>query len=171
MTMRELSQRSLFRALILTAMLAASSLLAEPVVDEKAALRCANVFGDALKSGDTSMLRSILPSRGRVTVRLVRLATEEGAFSASQVQALMKDILKRGTIHTFNVVHVEGSREGYALVRARADVTDRDGVDARVDLRLALGPEDERWVLREIREAPQLATSPVLTRPRLPASS
>jgi hypothetical protein len=155
MTMRELSVGSPFRALILTATLATSMLLAQPVVDENAARRCANIFGDALKSGDTSMLRSILPTQGRVQVRLVRLATQDGAFSASQVQALMKDIFKDGSVHAFNVVKIEGSREGYAHVRASAELTDRNGVDATVDLHLALGPEDERWVLREIRESPR----------------
>jgi len=122
--------------------------------DDQAIRDCAATFGQALKSGDPSRLRPILPARGKVQLRLVRLGPQSGAFSASQVEAVLQDFLRQGSIESFEVLRVEHDTQGYALVRGRASLTDRDGRAGQVDLHLALQPEGERWVLREIRESP-----------------
>jgi hypothetical protein len=127
-----------------------SAVIAAP--DERAARACASVFGDALSKGNAALLKSILPGRGKVQMRLVRLGPEDGDFSAGQVQAVFDDFLKRGAVKSFQVVHVEYDKSGYALVRGRANLIDRSGRAGTVDLQLALQPEGERWMLRGIRE-------------------
>ena len=121
---------------------------------EQAVRDCAATFGRALQSADAALLRPILPSRGKVRVRLVRLGPESGSFSASQVEALMQGFFRQGSIQSFEVLRIEHDPKGYALIRGRVELTDRDGRPGRVDLHLALQPEGERWVLREIRESP-----------------
>lgn len=111
-------------------------------------------FGHALKQGDTSLMRSLLPSHGKVRLRLVVFAPEEGAYSSEQVQALFKDFLRQGAVRSFDLLRLQCASEQFALVHARARIADRDGRPAEVDLHLTFQPEGGRWVLREIREAP-----------------
>ena len=122
---------------------------------DEAVQRCATKFGTALRAGNVSELRSILPSRGKVQVRLERFGPEEGFFSASQVEAIFVNFLKRSSLESFEIRHVEYDSTGYALVRGRAELVDPSGRREQVELRLALQPEGGNWVLREIRETRQ----------------
>ncbi|MCP3978777.1 MAG: hypothetical protein GY716_05535 [bacterium] len=121
---------------------------------EPAARKAAEAVGAALVRGDTSQLRTLLPERGKVQLRLARLGPEEGFFSPGQVQTLLRDFLGHGSIDSFRIRHFEHEAGCYALARAAAKVTDRDGRPANLELHLAFQPEGERWVLRELREAP-----------------
>lgn len=109
-------------------------------------------FGLALKQADPAALRSILPQRGKVQLRLQVLGPEEGSFSAGQVEALLQDFFSQGSARSFDLLSVEHDPRHYALARGRAVLVDRQGRPARVELHLAFQPEDGRWVLREIRE-------------------
>ena len=109
-------------------------------------------FGQALKRADTSALKSILPSRGKVKLLLICFGPEEGSYSADQVRALFKDFLRQGEVRSFDLLRLQCASEQFALVHARTRVADRDGRPREVDLRLTFQPEDDRWVLREIRE-------------------
>jgi hypothetical protein len=117
---------------------------------QKAAIR----FGQALSLADAAKLEPILPSEGKVRVRLLRLGPEQGSFGAGQVEALLQDFLRQGTVPSFEVVRTEAADETFALVKALARVVDREGTDADVYLHLTFQPEGGRWVLREIRETP-----------------
>jgi len=119
---------------------------------EDAAREAALQFGLALKQGDPSALRAVLPQRGKVLLRLQVLGPEDGSFSPGQVEALLQDFFRQGSARSFDLLSVEHDPQRYALARGRAMLTDRQGRPARVDLHLAFQPEDGRWVLREIRE-------------------
>jgi len=119
---------------------------------EDEAREAALQFGLALKQGDPSALRSVLPQRGKVLLRLQVLGPEDGSFSPGQVEALLQDFFRQGSARSFDLLSVEHDPQRYALARGRAMLTDRQGRPARVDLHLAFQPEDGRWVLREIRE-------------------
>lgn len=114
----------------------------------------ADAFGQGLR--DAGTLRGLLPTRGKVRLHLIHLGAEDGAFSASQVDALLRDFAERGAVNRFEVARVETERDAcVAVVTCRVALTDRDGRPARVDLRLSIQPEDDRWVVREIRESPR----------------
>ena len=122
--------------------------------EERAARQCAATFGQALLKADVTLLRPILPSRGKVEVRLERLGfSQEGYFSAAQVEALFQDFLKHGKVRSFELLRVECDREGHALVRGRAELTERTGRQRRSEIHLKLEPEGANWVLRGIRES------------------
>lgn len=140
---------------LLIAVLAAVGTLAPVVLAEDEAVRgCATKFGQALERGDAAAMRPILPSRGKVQMRLAHLGPGDGDFSASQVEALFNDFLKQGAVKGFEVFRVEHDSSGYALVRSRAVVIDRAGRESRIAVHLALQPEGDRWVLTGIREHP-----------------
>ncbi len=122
---------------------------------EQLAKSAALEFGRALMRADTSALASVLPSRGKVRLRLICFAPEEGSYSSEQVQALFKDFLRQGVVRSFDLLRVQCSSEQFALVQARARISDRDGRLTDVDLHLTLEPDGDRWVLRELREAPR----------------
>jgi hypothetical protein len=109
-------------------------------------------IGESLKNSDLSVLRSFLPNQGKVRLNLDRLGPVEGFFSSSQVEALLGDFLGQGSIRSFDLLVIEFDPQRYAMAHARASLTDRQGHPARVDIHLAFQPEEERWVLREIRE-------------------
>lgn len=112
----------------------------------------ATAFGDALTGA--SSLRPWLPAKGKVRLHLVRMGAEDGYFSSSQVDALLQDFLDRGAVRSFEIARVEAEREDcIAVVTSRLAVTDSDGRPSRVELRLSIHPEGERWVVREIRES------------------
>lgn len=145
------------RLRVLAVLLAATmgSVPISAALTEEAAREAAQRFGQALLRADASRLRPILPSRGKVQLRLVHLGPEEGFFSASQVEMLLGDFLKRGAADSFEVLRVEYDPERFALAHGRATVTDEQGRSASVGIHLAFQPEDDqRWVLREIRETP-----------------
>ena len=138
-------------ALLLAALLTLpGNVVAEP--DEAAARKAAQVFGQALTSGDASRLRAILPGKGKVRLRFDKLGIEQGYFSANQVEALLQDSLDRRHASSFEILHVECEHRGYALVHVRAVLSSAGSPPRIVGLRLGMQPEDQRWVLREIRE-------------------
>ena len=122
---------------------------------EEAARRSAEVFVRALTTADASKLRPILPSRGKVQLQLVNLGPEKGYFSGSQVEALIREFLSQGSIRSVEPFRVEPGRRGYAVMHTRVELTNRQGRPCSAELHLALQPEGERWVLREIRETPR----------------
>jgi hypothetical protein len=124
--------------------------------DDGSARRCATHFGNALSSANASALRAILPARGKVQVDLDRLGPEEGSFSAGQVEALFHAFLKRGRVDGFEVLRIDDDRTDYAMAHVRATLLDPStGRRTQVDVRLAMQPEGDGWVLREIRESPR----------------
>ena len=141
-------------ALLLLGALALGATPVRGANDTDAAQRATALFGQALTRPDASLLRSILPTRGKVQLKLALMGPEEGFFSSSQVEALLRDFLSKGTVKEFEFVGVEHDENRYALVHTRAKVTDRQGRSSRVALHLAFQPEGETWVLREIRETP-----------------
>ena len=122
-------------------------------LDEEQARRAAEAFGRALVAGDTSALRPVLPARGKVRMRIADLA-EEGSFSASQAEALLRDLLRQGPLESFDLLRVDCTPARHAMARARARVAWRDSRGTDVFFHLMFQPEDGHWVLREIRETP-----------------
>src|SRR5262245_30587488 len=111
-------------------------------------------FGRALTRGESAGLPPLLPARGRIRLQLNRLGPADGAYGSSQLEALLQGFFRQGSVRTFDLLRLEcAAGDGYALAQARARLADRDGRPADVELHLALEPEDERWVLREIRES------------------
>jgi len=137
-------------------LLAFALTLPSPVAStgEQQAKNAALEFGRALTRADTSSMRPILPSRGKVRLRLVHFGPEEGSYSADQVQALFKDFMRQGAVRSFDLLRLQCAVDQYALAHGRTRLVDRDGRPAEVDLHLTFQPEDDRWVLREIRETP-----------------
>lgn len=136
-------------------MLAVLLALAVPLEPGATAARAAaERFSTAVARADVALLRELLPARGKVQLRLVSVGPEEGFFSAGQVQALFRDFMARGTLRSFEPLHVEDDPSRSAIVRGRSRVTTSDGRPAQIELRLTFQPEDGRWVLREIRETP-----------------
>ncbi len=117
------------------------------------AREAADGFGRALRAGNASSVRALLPDSGKVELELDKLGPERGHFSAAQVEALLRDFLTEGSVSAFEVRRVE-CEETLALVHAEAVLNDRRGQSARVGIHLSFRPEDGRWVLREIRETP-----------------
>lgn len=130
--------------------LAAAFAAAAPGQD--AARRSARLFGQALTSGQASLLRSILPAGGKIHLAVARLVPEEGYFAASQVEALLADFLSQGSVRSFELLRLESDGKTNALARGRAVVVDRQGRPARLGIHLAFQCEEDRWVLREIKE-------------------
>jgi hypothetical protein len=112
----------------------------------------AKAFGVAITSSDLKPLRSVLPEQGRVRLKLVHFGPEDGQFSASQVEAILKAFLANGSVDSFEIVRVEGDDRNYGMVIGRAALIDRNGRPRRVGLLLSFQPEAGRWVLREIKE-------------------
>jgi hypothetical protein len=139
---------------VLAAVLAVTSFGSARAEDagEGEARRSARVFGQALTSGQASLLRAILPTGGKVHVAVPKIVPEEGWFTGSQVEALLADFLSQGSVRSFEVLRLESDGKTNALARGRAVLTDRQGRPQRLGIHLAFQPEDERWVLREIKE-------------------
>ncbi len=132
------------------ALLAASP--AAATTGEEDARKAARLFGQALTSGQASMLRPILPEGGKIHLAASRLVPEEGYFGASQVEALLGDFLSQGSVRSFELLRLESDGKTNALAHARAVLTDRQGRPARLGIHLAFQAEQDRWVLREIKE-------------------
>ena len=128
--------------------------LAAETPNDREARAAANTFGQALQEGDSSRLRSLMPTKGKVRLRLMRLGNEQGSFSAGQVQSLLQDFLRQGSVESFEAVGVEHDPGVYALVRCRARIIDREGRHAETEIHLDFEPEGQHWVLRSIRESP-----------------
>ena len=137
-------------AIALACLLATAAVAAGP--DERGARQAADRFGQALVRSDPSLLRSILPREGKVQLKLVRLGPEDGFFSASQVEALLRDFLSLGQVESFETTRVDYDPQGVALVAAQVALQDREGGARAVGLHLAFQPEGNAWVLREVRE-------------------
>ncbi len=116
--------------------------------------RVALEFGNALIGRDLSLLEPMLPGQGRVRMRLLCLGPEDGTFSPAQVRMLLHEFLADGAISEFRVLSIDGDRSRFAMIHTRANITDRDGRPARLDLHLSFRNERGRWVLREIHESP-----------------
>jgi hypothetical protein len=119
---------------------------------EEEARKSARLFGQALTSGQASLLRSILPAGGKIHLAVSRLVPEEGYFGASQVEALLGDFLSQGSVRSFELLRLESDGKTNALAHARAVLTDRQGRPARLGIHLSFQTEEDRWVLREIKE-------------------
>jgi hypothetical protein len=140
------------RAALLALVVALVPAAAPFAADADEARHAATVFGQALKSGRAEAMRPILPQRGKVHLALIRLGPEEGAFGASQVEALFRDFLAGGKVSSFDIARCASDGKSTGLAHAKASIVDRDGRAARIDVHLAFEPEDGRWVLREVKE-------------------
>jgi hypothetical protein len=142
-----------FYATLLVLLLAGWPVVAaaeDPAIDQ--ARGAALKFGQALKSGDVSLLRAILPDQGKVRLNLHCLGPAEGFFSSGQVEALLREFLEQGAIRSFDLIRLDHDPEHFAIAHGRSLLTDREGRPARIDIYLAFQPESDRWVLREVRE-------------------
>lgn len=119
---------------------------------EEDARKQARAFGQALTTGHAEALRPVLAEHGRLQLSLVRLGPEEGLFGADQVEALFRDFLAEGKVRSFEILRLESDRQSTALVHGRASLVDRQGRQARVGIHLGFQVEEDRWVLREIKE-------------------
>lgn len=126
----------------------------ETVLGEAQAKTAALEFGRALTGSDASLIKPMLPRRGKVRLHLDRLGPEDGSFSSGQTEAVLKDFLRQGSVGGFDLLRIECASGRYSVVRARAKLTDREGAGVKVQLNLTFEPEGGRWVLREIRETP-----------------
>jgi len=142
--------RALVAALLVAPLLAAPS--SRAATGEEEARKSARLFGQALTTGQASLLRSILPVDGKIHLAVNRLVPEEGYFGASQVEALLGDFLSQGSVRSFEVLRLESDGKTNALARGRAVLTDRQGRPARLGIHLSFQIEDDHWVLREIKE-------------------
>jgi hypothetical protein len=143
-------QLQLALALVFVALFARAVVAEGP--DEQAARRAVDRFGAALVRGDVTQLREILPAKGKVQLKLVRMGPEDGFFSSSQVEALLRDFLTLGSVGRFEATRVEYDPQGGALASARVELKDKHGSPSTVGVHLAFQPEGQTWVLREIRE-------------------
>jgi len=144
--------RPLVATLLLSLVPLTATLPAERQPGSGEAEAAARRFGRALIRGDASELRPLMPKRGKLRLLLVCLGPEEGSYSGSQVEALLKGFLRSGAVHRFEVERTEGEAGHLALIDGKASVTDRQGRAHEIELHLTFQPEDGRWVLREIRE-------------------
>jgi hypothetical protein len=148
----ELMFRARAAALALSVSIAVPGAAAGALLGEEQARETAQRFLRALAAGEAGALAPLLPSAGKVRVRLDCFGPEQGSLSAGQVQALFRDFLRSGAVERSEITRAEVSGDRFAIVRAAATVLDRDGARRRVDLHLAFQVEDGRLVLREIRE-------------------
>jgi len=162
LTPRTTSNYSLFGVFLVRAILASMSLAlvailvpvsADTSVGDEQARTAALEFGRSLVRADVSLLARILPNTGKVRLNLNLLGPEEGAYSRSQVEAVLEDFFRQGTVRTFDLLRLECADRRFALAHARATVIDRNGRPAEIGLDLTFQPEGDRWVLREIRES------------------
>jgi hypothetical protein len=144
--------RYLYAVLLLLLVAGAAGADEAPVPSTDAARGAAMQFGQALKSGDVTLLRAILPAQGKVRLNLHCLGPAEGFFSSGQVEALLREFLEQGSIRSYDLIGIENDPEHFAIAHGRSLLTDREGRSARVDIYLAFQPEGDRWVLREVRE-------------------
>jgi len=144
--------REILRAVLVVSLALPAALPFRAATGEEEARRSARLFGQALTSGQASLLRTILPESGKIHLAAPRLGPEEGYFGASQVEALLGDFLSQGSVRSFEVLRLESDGKTNALARARAVLTDRQGRPARLGIHLSFQTEDDRWVLREIKE-------------------
>ena len=108
-----------------------------------------------MTGGDASVMRPLLPQKGKVQLELVRLGPETGSFSAKQVEALLGGFYAQGSVQHFKSLRVEHGAHGVALAATRLDLIDKEGRAASVELQLVFKAEGANWVLREIRETPR----------------
>lgn len=117
--------------------------------------QAAERFARTLRAGEPSELHAILPKDGKILVSMAETGSGAGYYGASQVEALFGSYLAGHRFRECRIDHFEIQEPSYA----RVDLTAvRDGPDderVTVFFRLALHLEQERWVLREIRESTQ----------------
>ncbi|MCZ6889622.1 MAG: hypothetical protein O7H39_14105, partial [Gammaproteobacteria bacterium] len=125
-------------ALVGLALLAATSFGAGP-------RESVDAFGAALVQGNADGLRAVLPSEGKVRVRLVHLGPQDGALRGGQLHAILQDFLERGSVQSFKLQTIEYSST-LALASAEVGLIDAKGTQAKVRLHLSFEPENDRWV-------------------------
>lgn len=136
-------------ALMLGAILSASPIRASEPGD------VAGAFGASLVRQDAPGLRKVFPSEGKIRLSLRVLGPEDGLYGPGQAEAIFRELLTKTAVRSFDVSRVESDGRTGGLAILRLAVTDRDGHDRRVGLRLTLEPERGTWVVREVREAPE----------------
>ena len=140
-------------ALLCLAVLVASAASPPAAAGDDGGREAANRFGRALTSGKAEALRAILPQKGKVKLALVVLGPEDGAFAASQVEALFRDFLAGGKVLKFEVTRFEGDGKTGSFAHANATIVDHEGHTTQLGIHLWLEPEGDRWVLREVKES------------------
>jgi len=109
-------------------------------------------FCAALSQQKPDLLASILPGRGKVQLRLIRLGPEAGFFSAEQVRTLLAGAIRRTPVREFTVVGIQQEEDSFALAHVVATLETGSSEGATIHLYLSFRAEQQRWTLREIRE-------------------
>ena len=130
----------------------AAILLAVPVsasTDEEVRATASDLVA-WLAGGAGSIPTGILPDRGTVQFGLRTLGSARSAVGRGQAEAVLRDLREIVQRHRITIGSVDVEESSWAWVRV--GVEDRDGRTVAVVL-LAFHAEEDRWVLRELREA------------------
>lgn len=130
-------------------LLAGLALLPAAVADETAIRHEVDRLLGWLAGEARDLPAGLLPERGTIQMELRRLGAARGAVGARQAATILGEIRARGVRAEPGIVSVDVEGDALALVRARI----RQG-ETGVALLLTLRREEDRWVLREIRESP-----------------
>jgi len=103
-----------------------------------------------LGSGSGEFPGDLLPVRGTVAIALRDRPGEDGSFGARQAVAVLSDARRRWSGRVPSVIAADLREGRVALVRGRLEVRDPP---AAAELLMSFRWEDDRWVLREIRES------------------
>lgn len=142
-------------AVLLLLVLAVSAAVESRSEPDAPPARAARAFGEALVRPDAAGLRAAFPHAGKVRLSLRVLGPEDGLYGPGQAEAVFRELLTKTAVRSFDVSRVESDGRTGGLAILRLVLTDRDGHDRRVGLRLTLEPERGTWVVREVREAPE----------------
>ena len=110
-------------------------------------------FARVLNDRRPADLQEILPRSGKILISIPDAGRTAGYYGNSQVEALFTGYLAGTTFRDCRIDHIEVQDGSYARIDLTANRTGPDGEPAAVVYRLALQPEQGRWVLREIRES------------------
>jgi hypothetical protein len=119
----------------------------------KEAGEVADRFAQALKAGEPEAIQTLLPRSGKILVSIPETGNGAGYFGKSQVAALFGRYLAEFNFSDCRIDHIEIQDSSYARVDLTANRTGPGDAVSAVVFRLALQPEQGRWVLREIRES------------------
>ncbi|MFQ5670678.1 MAG: DUF4783 domain-containing protein [Acidobacteriota bacterium] len=106
----------------------------------------------AFQAGEARRLRAILPGKGRLHLSIPSLSPRAGYFSADQAVYFLDDLFRRHPVVEFTARQEEHDGSGRVFVRGRLTVRTREAKRRILNLHFLLIREEDRWVLREIRE-------------------
>ncbi|MBD3869027.1 MAG: hypothetical protein IFK94_12965 [Acidobacteria bacterium] len=119
----------------------------------KEAGQAAERFARALSTGESEALQALLPQSGKILVSISDIGQGAGYFGRSQVEALFSGYLAEFDFSDCRIDHIEVQESSYSRIDLTANRTGPGDAVSAVVFRLAFQPEQDRWVLREIRES------------------